>query len=142
MRFNSKIDLSYKILMGTIIFILILSFGALIISMPELSIEEQLALVVLITATLLFMLSITFNTYYEFKEDYLYCRSGVFAEKIKYDKIQSVKKSKNMFSSMALSRDRIEIKTSNNIITGVTYISPERAEEFLKILEEKRKQKK
>lgn len=78
------------------------------------------------------LLWIYYGTYYEFRDDYLYCRSGPFAQKIAYDKIKSVKLSKNMLSSMALSLDRIEIKQhGKGFLLGTTYISPENREVFM-----------
>lgn len=79
-----------------------------------------------------FILWIYFGTYYEFRDAYLYCRSGPFVEKIAYEKIKSVKLSQNMLSSMALSTKRIEIRQhGKGFITGTTYISPVNREEFL-----------
>lgn len=79
-----------------------------------------------------FVLWIYFGTYYEFRDEYLYCRSGPFVEKIVYDKIKSVKLSQNMLSSMALSTKRIEIRQhGKGYITGTTYISPVNREEFM-----------
>lgn len=73
-----------------------------------------------------------FSSYYEFRDDYLYCRSGPFVEKIVYDKIKSVKLSQNMLSSMALSWKRIEIRQHDKgYITGTTYVSPENREMFI-----------
>jgi uncharacterized membrane protein YdbT with pleckstrin-like domain len=131
MKYYSKIDLWYKILILIVIIILIASLVMLIFTNKSIDVIFAGIIIVLILA---FILSITFNTYYEFKDDYLYCRSGIFSEKIKYKDIKSVKKSNNMFSSMALSRDRIEIKTSNNIFLGLTYISPFNQDEFMEML--------
>jgi uncharacterized membrane protein YdbT with pleckstrin-like domain len=131
MKYYSKIDLWYKILISIVIIILIASLVILIFTNKSIDVIFAGIIIVLILA---FILSITFNTYYEFKDDYLYCRSGIFSEKIKYKDIKSVKKSNNMFSSMALSRDRIEIKTSNNIFLGLTYISPFNQDEFMEML--------
>lgn len=79
-----------------------------------------------------FLFWIYFGTYYEMREEYLYCRSGPFFEKIPYDRIKSVKLSQNMLSSMALSIKRIEIRQhGKGYITGTTYISPVNREKFL-----------
>jgi len=53
------------------------------------------------------LLWIYYGTYYELRDDYLYCKCGPFSEKIAYIKVKSVKLSRNMLSSMALSLDRI-----------------------------------
>lgn len=134
MKYYSKIDLWYKILISIVIIILIASLAMLIFTIKNIELVFAAIIIILIIA---FILSIMFNTYYEFKDDYLYCRSGIFSEKIKYKDIKSIKKSNNMFSSMALSRDRIEIKTSDNIFLGLTYISPSNQDEFIEMLNKK-----
>ncbi|MDW7740613.1 MAG: PH domain-containing protein, partial [Bacillota bacterium] len=79
------------------------------------------------------LLWVYYGTYYELRDDYLYCRCGPFFEKIAYSKIKSVRLSRNMLSSMALSLDRIEIKQhGKGFILGTTYISPENREEFMR----------
>ncbi len=78
------------------------------------------------------LLWIYFGTYYELRDEYLYCRCGPFSEKITYPKIKSVKLSRNMLSSMALSLDRIEVKQhGKGYVLGTTYISPENREQFM-----------
>jgi hypothetical protein len=85
-----------------------------------------------------FILWIYFGTYYEFREEYLYCKSGPFSEKIQYDRIKSVKISRNMLSSMALSSKRLEIRQhGKGYITGTTLISPENRDDFLLQLKKK-----
>ena len=69
--------------------------------------------------TILFIFWIYFGTYYEFRDEYLYCRSGPFLEKIAYENVKSVRLGQNMLSSMALSIDCIEIKQHDKCyITG------------------------
>ena len=85
-----------------------------------------------VVPVVLFLAWLYFGTYYEFYEDYLLCKSGPFSEKIRYDKIKSLKLTQNMLSSMALSSKRIEIKQfGKNFIMGTTLFSPENREEFL-----------
>lgn len=84
---------------------------------------------------LIFLGWIYFGTYYELREDHLYCRSGPFREKIKYDEIKSVKLSGKLYSSMALSSKRIEIRQhGKGFFAGTTYISPVDRESFYKEL--------
>ncbi len=79
-----------------------------------------------------FLLWLLFGTFYEFRGDYLYCRSGPFSEKIRYDCITYLGLSENMLSSMALSSQMIEIRQYNkSYVTGTTMISPENREIFL-----------
>jgi len=78
------------------------------------------------------LLWIYYGSYYEFYEEYLYCKSGPFFERIPYDRIRSVRLAENMLSSMALSTKRIEIRQhGKGFIMGTTYISPVEREEFM-----------
>ncbi len=58
----------------------------------------------------LFMAWLWFGTCYAFEEDVLVCRSGPFRERVRLDAIVSVRATRNMLSSMSLSRDRLEIR--------------------------------
>ena len=79
-----------------------------------------------------FLAWLYFGTYYVFGDTVLICRSGPFSEKIPYAQIKSLRLCENFMSSMALSRERIEIKQhSKGYITGTTYISPVNREHFL-----------
>jgi hypothetical protein len=124
MRVKSKVDLWVSIVIWSIIVIMI---GILTIAGDQTAISYIIGLPVIGL-----LLWIYFGTYYELRDDYLYCRSGPFTEKIVYPKIKSVKLSRNMLSSMALSGDRIEIKQhGKGYILGTTYISPENREQFM-----------
>lgn len=125
MRAKSKIDFWFRVLIwGTVLIILV---SIMIVPQNGKTIGYTLGVPVIC-----FMLWIYFGTYYEIRDDYLYCRSGPFVEKIVYDKIRTVKLSQNMLSSMALSRKRIEIRQhGKGYITGTTYISPVNREEFM-----------
>jgi|GEM_PF-4211059 len=58
---------------------------------------------VIVAALLLaFLGSLLFATWYEMRDDYLYCRSGLFVERIPYDRIRSLQLCDNLWSSMAL----------------------------------------
>lgn len=74
---------------------------------------------------LLFLLSMYCFTYYEFRENYLFCRSGILTARIYYKDISVLTICKSYSSSMALSLDRIRIVCRNkNIFLRTTYISP------------------
>lgn len=125
MRIKSAVDLWYNILIWITAVILIIS----IIIIPR---NQRLLSSAAVLPILIFLFWIYFGTYYEFRDNYLYCKSGPFFEKILYDKIRSVRLSENMLSSMALSRKRIEIRQhGKGYLTGTTLISPENREEFL-----------
>ncbi len=131
MRVKSAIDIWLSILIWITVAILLFSIA---LTQPN----DRLIGYVFVFPILVFIMWLYFGTYYEFREDYLYCRSGPIFEKIPYDKIKSLKLSKNMFSSMALSRKRIEIKQhGKGYIMGTTFISPINREEFLEELVKK-----
>lgn len=128
MRVKSAVDLWFNILIWITAAILIIS----IIIIPQ---NERIIGLAVIFPILTLLIWIYFRTYYEFRQNYLYCKSGPIFEKIAYDKIKSVKFSENMLSSMALSRKRIEIRQhGKGYITGTTLISPINREEFLEEL--------
>lgn len=87
-----------------------------------------------------FVLWIYYGTYYEFLEDHLYARSGPFVERIYYHSIVEATICKNFYSSMALSSERIFIRTTRKGLMGMTYISPVQREEFLAELKTKLQQ--
>lgn len=111
---------------------------AMLISTIALVPEDERGLAVLISLpAVAFMLWIYFGTFYELRDDYLYCRSGAFAARIPYNAIKSARLTRNPLSSMALSLNRIEIiYTSKSIFGGLIYISPPNREDFMhKLLE-------
>lgn len=125
MRAKATIDFWFRVLIWGIVLLMLVS----IMIVPP---EEKIIGYAVGVPMICFMLWIYFGTYYEFRDQYLYCRSGPFVEKIVYEKIRSVKISQNMLSSMALSSKRIEIRQhGKGFITGTTYISPVNREEFL-----------
>lgn len=131
MRVKSAVDLWFKIIVFVVIGIMAVSAVFLTLTTQFTAFEAFIgyAAVLVVSA---FMLWLLFCTYYEFREDYLYCRSGPFTEKIKYDNIKYLGLSENMLSSMALSSQRIEIRQhGKGYITGTTMISPENRDIFL-----------
>ncbi len=125
MRVKSKIDVWIGIVIWGTVLIMLVS----LIYVPQ---NEKIFGYAVVFPMITFMLWIYFGTYYEFRNEYLYCRSGPFAEKIVYEKIKSVKLLQNLLSSMALSRKRIEIRQhGKGYITGTTYISPVNREAFM-----------
>jgi hypothetical protein len=124
MRVKSKIDLWISIVIWSVIFVMV---GTMTRLGDQTAISYGIGLPVIAL-----LLWIYFGTYYELRDEYLYCRSGPFTEKIAYAKIKSVRLCRNMLSSMALSGDRIEIKQhGKGYILGTTYISPEDREQFM-----------
>src|SRR5690554_4961824 len=103
MRVKSKIDLWLRI----VIWITVVTMALIIFIIPQ---NEKAIGCAVGIPMIIFILWIYFGTYYELRNEYLFCRSGPFYEKIPYNKIKSVKLSHNILSSMALSLKRIEIK--------------------------------
>ncbi|MCL2018551.1 MAG: PH domain-containing protein [Oscillospiraceae bacterium] len=84
------------------------------------------------------------NMYYNLDENELVIHLGGFGKgkKIPYSDITSIKETREPYSSEALSIDRIEIKFKagkTRSYTDVVYISPKEKQEFLRLLEEKRR---
>lgn len=128
MRIKTAIDWWFHV----IIWFSIALMAVCIISLPP---KERFIGYVIGILMIGFMLWIYFGTYYEFRDEYLYCRSGPFFEKIYYDKIKSVRLSNSPLASMALSTKRIEIKQhGKGFITGTTLVSPVNREEFIREL--------
>lgn len=124
MQVKSKIDLWVGLVIWSVIVIMA---GSMTRLNDQTAISYAIGLPVIAL-----LLWIYFGTYYELRDDYLFCRCGPFTEKIAYPKIKSVKLSQNMLSSMALSGDRIEIEQhGKGYLLGTTFISPENREQFL-----------
>lgn len=82
--------------------------------------------------SLLFMLWFYFGTYYELRDEYLYCRSGPFMTRVPYTSVKTIRLSRNPISSMALSTKRIEITyASQSFFGGLVYVSPIDREDFM-----------
>lgn len=99
---------------------------------------DSLFLFIAASPIMIFLLWIYFGTWYELRDNYLYSQSGPFRERIAYDKIKTLKLTSNMLSSMALSRQRIEIRQhGKGYFTGTTMISPINREDFLSELQKR-----
>ena len=128
MKTPSKID----VWIGLLIWFGILATVVSIIFMPA----NQLVVGLLIGIPLIvFLLWIYFGTWYELRDELLFCRCGPFFQRIPYINIRSLKLVKNPLSSMALSLERIEIREhGKGYILGTTFISPVNRETFLEEL--------
>lgn len=124
-KIQAKRDLWITLGIGFILAILIMS----VLIVPD---QERWIVLMMSIPASLFLAWLYFGTYYLFGEEVLICHSGPFKEKIPYNQIKSLKLCENFMSSMALSRERIEIKQhGKGYITGTTYISPVNREHFL-----------
>jgi hypothetical protein len=79
-----------------------------------------------------FCLSILRNTYYVLEDDYLLIRSGWFRWRTQYNDIEEVRPSRKIWSSAALSMDRLYVRHRQARFSS--YISPEDKEGFMRQL--------
>lgn len=121
--FPSKKDLWLEILIWVS-----LGFGLVAVLLSSLWPAIIIMLVVVV-----FTAWIWFYTFYSITEEHLIIKSGPFSSTIPLANIRGVKKSNSPLASSALSLDRLEIRYKD----GVTLISPEKAEDFVKLLKEK-----
>lgn len=129
-RVKSTIDIWFRILIWLTVIILIIPA----ILVPEGNVYVLLCILPIIA----FLLWIYFNSWYELRDEYLYCVCGPFREKIAYDKIKSARLATNLLSSMALSSKRIEIRQhGKGYFAGTTMISPKNREAFLEELKKR-----
>lgn len=128
MRVKSAIDSWFAaIILGTVALLLVS-----VLVVPQ---EGRFKVSAAVLPVVAFLVWLVFGTYYELRDEYLFCRSGPFFERIPYDKIKSAKLTRNLLSSMALSSRRIEIRQhGKGYLTGTTMISPVNREEFLREL--------
>ena len=120
-----------------IVFILwaIITFGtvsAVVVTFSFTSILRLLTLEVLFLSLVAFCLSILRSTYYTLTSDSLVVRSGPFRWTIGLDTIVEVVPARNLYSSAALSLDRLHIRQRGS--RSSTYISPKDKESFLREL--------
>jgi len=124
MRIASKKDLAINLVIWSTIFIILITVAVT----PA---EGQMLVLAVTLPSIGLLLWIYYGTYYELMDTYLYAKSGPFSEKIAYESIVELKLANNLYSSMALSRERILVRTTRKGLAGLTYISPENREEFL-----------
>lgn len=125
MRIRSRVDRLYH---GFILIMALVMIG-LSLWVP---IEERWMILGLGALTVGVLAWIIDGTWYRFEEDHLLCRSGPFTERIPYHRIKSVTPCRNLFSSMATSRDRLQISQHDKpYVTGTTFISPIDQDTFL-----------
>ncbi len=120
-----------------IVFILwaIITFAtvsAVVITFSSSSILGLLVLEALFLGLVAFCLSILRSTYYTLTDDSLRVRSGPFRWTIKFDTVEEVVPARNLYSSAALSLDRLHIRQKGS--RSSTYISPKDKEAFLQEL--------
>ncbi len=127
--FKSKVDAWLVIVLAVSTIVLIAGLAATLYSRPD-----PLAVVVMLAATLLFLLlvgSILLRTYYRVDAGMLTIVSGPLRRSVAIDQITSVERTRNPLSSPALSLDRLRIRYGDN---KSVMISPADRDRFLKAL--------
>lgn len=127
--FKSKVDAWLVIVLAVSTIVLIAGLAATLYSRPD-----PLAVVVMLAATLLFLLlvgSILLRTYYRVDAGMLTIVSGPLRRSVAIDQITSVERTRNPLSSPALSLDRLRIRYGDN---KSVMISPADRDKFLKAL--------
>ncbi|MEI4771683.1 PH domain-containing protein [Psychrobacillus sp. FJAT-51614] len=95
-------------------------------------------MIILFVVMTWFIVWISFDIEYTFKEDYLFIRGGLFRSKIPYEDITKVNRTSDILVGYRIlsSKDAIEVHYKKAFM-GSVIISPEDQEEFLKVLKEK-----
>ena len=127
MRYKAKIDLWFLMLLLIPLGIM----GFMFVTMPEVWVE--LILLGVLNGLILWILV---DSYVVLEDSFLQIRFGPISKRIHYTDIKSLRQTKNLWSSFALSVDRIEIKTKNRaFFTGVTYIAVRDNDSLFKTLQ-------
>ena len=134
MRYNSTKSVGITIVMFAMLAVLA---GGLVLTLLYMTGGSKWFFAVVYLLTFGMLLWIYFATYYELRENTLYMRSGPFAENVPYVKIRKAVKCRGYKTSMALSTARIELIYGRSSISGRTFISPEREDEFLAELQKR-----
>ena len=126
-KYYSKRDTWIVVVLWAII--IFCAASAIYITYLELSILLLLTQEALFLGVVALCLSILRSTYYILKADKLFVRTGPFKWSIPYLEIEEVVPERNLWSSAALSRDRLHITYSSS--KAGAYISPEKEETFM-----------
>lgn len=86
---------------------------------------------VIVGGVILLLLSIWFRTSYEIKDGRLFITSGPYYKSIPIDRVTSVRKTANPFSSPSLTIRKLEIQFGTH---GVVSVGPEDRDELIKAL--------
>ncbi len=103
--------------------------AAIYITFLDMSILLLVSQEILFLGVVALCFSILRSTYYTMKADKLFVRSGPMKWSIPFEEIEEVVPVRNLWSSAALSRDRLHIKHASS--KAGSYISPEKKEAFM-----------
>lgn len=95
-------------------------------------------MIVASTISISAIILITFASFYEFRDDYLYIRNGFLVNKVYYDKIKEIGDCKKIFKlNNKWIKDKVYINHGRTFMMGCTYIIPENLKEFKKELQKR-----
>ncbi|MFK5882749.1 MAG: PH domain-containing protein [Candidatus Izemoplasma sp.] len=131
MKYYSKVDKMVFIIFIVIEIYLVFLFGLFIYE----GLYIMLPLPILIFSM---MIHVSKTTYYQFKDEYLLLRSGIFFVRIRYERIKRIYKKKQFPSGFALSKDQVHIRLTNKgYILGTYLTSPLKRDEFYEELQKR-----
>ncbi|WP_225986127.1 PH domain-containing protein [Psychrobacillus glaciei] len=142
MTFKSKRDRTFIILiMVASVLIALATLLPMVIELFFMEAPDMNAVWITLVLFLLcegFILWVSLDIEYTFKEDYLFVRGGLFRSKIPFEDITKVNPTSNILFGYRIlsSTDALEIQYKKAIM-GSIIISPENRENFLKVLLEK-----
>jgi len=131
MRYKSRVDWFFK----SAIALIVISFISGLIQM-KLDNESTSSLVlfsIVMGVVVLFLFSLIPTTYYDIKEDQLYCRSLFFRKKVPINSIRKVDVGNSLYAGMKMSLALKGIIVHFNKYDEI-YISPENQQEFVQHL--------
>lgn len=130
MRIRSVIDIRIKMMVFLVIGVMLALSAVLTLTMAFTLAQAVWGYFAVLLASGL-LLWLLYGTYYELRDDHLYCKSGPFIEIIPYEAIAYLALSDNNQSCLALSTRRIEIHHYSGGYKDATMISPQSRELFL-----------
>ena len=135
-KYRSKVDWWLGLLLGGSVVLMIY------VTVAPLFLEKNLELgMIIISALTLLIILPLFSIKYVFYSTHLLVSCGVYGkERIEYSAIRHFKETKNPISSAALSLDRLQIDYIKNGYRQTVLISPVHKKEFMKRLEQYRKE--
>lgn len=126
MKFKSAVDRWYYFtIVASILIIVGVVFPAF--SSGQMSLVEA----VILSFVLALPIWLLISTYYKVSDELLIVRTGVFTWKIKLKDIHSVKSSRSLLSSPALSLNRLKVSYNGN---KSVLVSPKNVDEFLRAI--------
>ncbi|MEK3979289.1 PH domain-containing protein [Psychrobacillus sp. FSL K6-2836] len=142
MKFRSKIDRTFIIMMSVALFIVALAtlwpvaYELFFTNSPEYTAIWIMTVLFFVCAG--FLIWISLDIQYIFYDDFLYVKGGPFRSKIKYKDMTKINKSSNILAGYRIlsSKDALEIHYKNSLM-GSIIISPDNQEQFIKVLLDK-----